>query len=377
MPLLSSWLRHPAGPSAGRNQNSMALPRLRAGLQVVINVLAIPPSLLAFYLRWGTLMWLARPGNDAANGARRWVALQRFWGATAQEVVMGQLDYWTIRIFRKASPFRLKRFLLAPFGALMLTSRTALAWTSSFHRESGIPVSVQIVDMWLLQLRYPVTLLVQPQLYYDHRLYLPERRRETPYIISKRQHNLLIVAVNRCRCLGKREFARLCEAAQVPYVRSHAEIDRGGVVRWLEGRSTLPPEDLFSKPEDGAHGEGARRWLYQPDGRYRAESGALLDGDAVLETLRAEARGRAILIQPRVRNHARIEEMFGPTLATVRYVTELLPDMRVEPVLAVHRSASCDSPVDNYEPVDRVGRGGVACAVDLETGTLQDRKSVV
>ncbi|HEX6741950.1 MAG TPA: sugar-transfer associated ATP-grasp domain-containing protein, partial [Sphingomicrobium sp.] len=161
----------------------------------------------------------------------------------------------------------------------------------------------------------------------------------------------------------KAEFSRWCEARAVPTVPVLAVVRHDGVDR-LRSLDQLAA-DLFVKPVDGKGGRGAQRWDYLGGGRHRCSDGKELDTLGMLFAIAAEAWSGARLIQPRVRNHPELEPLNNGALATVRALTCL--DEAGEPELlgAVLRMAIGDNQV-----VDNLHAGGIAAAVELQTGRL-------
>jgi hypothetical protein len=279
---------------------------------------------------------------------------------------MSQLDFWTYYLVRRSAPIRSALTVLLFPGITAVAAHRAVSRLGTAARTArGLSRPVQALELWELALRYPLAFGSNPTLYYHHEIFDPARRGEAPFLLSSLHQNVLTRVVNGAVAgfLDKRDFERRCVQEQLPHIDCIAEVEPDGGVTWY-GDAVLPPVDLFSKPAKGGNGSGAARWIRQPDGRYRSESGAVLDGGGLLSALRSAARGGALIVQPCVRNHPMVEGLVGSTLATIRFVSLLLPDGAWEPVLAIQRSAAADSAVDNS------ARGGVACPVDLATGTL-------
>ncbi|MFL6730266.1 MAG: sugar-transfer associated ATP-grasp domain-containing protein, partial [Sphingomicrobium sp.] len=74
-----------------------------------------------------------------------------------------------------------------------------------------------------------------------------------------------------------------------------------------------------------------------------------------------------LLLQPRVINHPSLARISNGALSTVRVLTCLDEDGRPEAISAMLRMAIADNHV-----VDNAHKGGIAAAIDLETGILAE-----
>jgi hypothetical protein len=126
----------------------------------------------------------------------------------------------------------------------------------------------------------------------------------------------------------------------------------------------LPERDLFVKPVQGTGGKGAERWDRFDGGFRERRNGFLSEGD-LLRRLGLQSRSRPMLVQPRVQNCAELSEVNNGALSTLRIVTCLDERDRPEVVAAVMRMAIGDN-----DCVDNFHSGGIAAAVDLESGEL-------
>jgi hypothetical protein len=330
-------------------------------------LLQVPLALLRFYLRWVLRAQVGEHGGDLPARARRWARGERRLRPGRPGEVMAQLDYWTFTLVRRRAPARvLLSLLLLPVGTAASAWRVVAGFGPAARRSHGISLPAQLLEIWLLQLRFPVTFAHEPSLYYLNELYDPARRGEAPFIFAALHQNTLTRAVNGAGAgfMDKRAFAQRCAEARLAHIPTLGAIEPDGSTPGWHGAADLPREDLFTKPAGEGNGTGAARWIWQADGYYRSEAGALLDADAVLRELRSAARRGTLLVQRRLRNHPEIEALVGATLATVRFVTILHADGTVEPMFAIHRSAPRDAAVDN------AAMGGIACPVALDTGML-------
>jgi hypothetical protein len=129
--------------------------------------------------------------------------------------------------------------------------------------------------------------------------------------------------------------------------------------------------DLFVKPVNGKGGRGAERWDYLGSGRHRSPEGQDVDTIGMLIAIAAHAWTGPRLIQPRLRNHADLLPLCNDALATVRALTCLDEKGRPELLGGVLRMA-----VGSNHLVDNLHAGGIAAAVDLETGRLSQASNL-
>jgi hypothetical protein len=208
--------------------------------------------------------------------------------------------------------------------------------------------------------------------YYRYRLYrLPDVRSTGLFLplqvnMLLREHLLDRLGVDRTRLGDKRNFYRTCVANGITTARTVLDAD-AGAVRWWTGfeQQALPPCDLFSKEANNIKGRGAARWLWQGDGRYRDEEGAVLDGADVVAHLARQSRDAPHLLQVRIVNHPLIARIAPETLCTVRVVT-YRPAPEAEPahLASVFRMAGGPFAADNFS------QRGLASRVDEATGQL-------
>jgi hypothetical protein len=138
----------------------------------------------------------------------------------------------------------------------------------------------------------------------------------------------------------------------------------------VERLADLPPTDLFVKPIAGRGGRGAQRWRWNA-GQYCGPQGDLLSGQAFLERLADQSRTIPHLVQPNMVNHSDIADLGNGALATVRFLTCL--NERGEPEIF---GASFRMPIGKDCIVDNIHAGGIAAAVDLETGMLGEASNL-
>ena len=164
----------------------------------------------------------------------------------------------------------------------------------------------------------------------------------------------------------KAGFWRRCHEAGVAAVPVLFEL-RGGEVIVPEGGR--PPaslnEDLFVKPRIGRGGRNAERWDHDGHGAWKNRTAGTLGMEELLRHLAGLSAKRDYIVQPRVANHADVADVNNGALATVRIVTCRNEAGGFEATDAAFRMAiGKNSTVDNFHA------GGIAAAVDMQTGRL-------
>lgn len=212
---------------------------------------------------------------------------------------------------------------------------------------------------------------VPPKSYYHFRLYEPEQRARVGEFLHRSETKKRGVfgrlnpkGSGRNALNDKRLFTETCRKLGVSVVPNLLELWAGDVLPLDHLEPTLPEIDLIVKPTRGRGGIGVSRWEAVGGGRFRGLDGECLDGRQLLERLLELSRDRAHLVQPRLLNHHELRDLGGGVLTTVRVLSCLDEHGRAEVTNASFRIAVDDAVVDNMH------RGGVAAAVDLDTGRL-------
>jgi len=250
------------------------------------------------------------------------------------------------------------------FSAVVLVCRNGQV----IAQRHGRPVARQLADQLWLYLRAGIL----PPWYYIYALYDGRVRSNLAGFLTRCETKLGIYQMlhsGSAESLGdKFVFARHCERSNLPAIPVLAVL-RGGVARGPAcSAGRLPRQDLFVKPVRGRGGSGAERWDYVGADHYRRTDGLELDAAALLSRLRSRSLRTALLVQPRIRNHAQLADLSnGGALATVRALTCLDENGRPELIGAVLRMAvGANATVDNFHA------GGIAADIDLDTGTLSE-----
>jgi hypothetical protein len=176
--------------------------------------------------------------------------------------------------------------------------------------------------------------------------------------------------INRCSggdptvVKDKIAFARRCHSEGLPSPATLVYAKAGEFHADSPPESVLADRDIMIKPAQGKGGRGIERWDAIGKDHHRDPSGLELSTAELVSRIRDLSRDTPILVQPRLGNHPDIADLGGEVLVTARIMTGHSEVGASEVLSAVFRVA-----VDN-ETVDNFHQGGLAAAVDLETGRL-------
>ena len=236
---------------------------------------------------------------------------------------------------------------------------------TTIKAQTGRSIPAQVGDqLWLY-----VKAGVLPPWYYIYELHRHPVKRSARSFIQRCECKNGVPALLKgikppiSELTDKVVFAKWCRERRIPTVPVLGVVREDGVdgIRSLNDLRT----DLFVKPVGGKGGRGAQRWDYLGDGRHRSSDGRELDTIEMLISIAAGAWTGPQLIQPRIRNHADLWALSNDAVSTVRALTCLDEAGRPELLGAVMRMA-----VGSNHLVDNLHAGGIAAAVDLETGRL-------
>jgi hypothetical protein len=165
----------------------------------------------------------------------------------------------------------------------------------------------------------------------------------------------------RSELTDKVQFAAHCAVHNIPTAKVLAVVRNG--IELLAPSHDLET-DLFIKPVSGKGGKGAQRWDFVA-GAYQSPRGERLTTDALCERLRKRSFKRPLLVQRRLQNHAALARLNNGALSTVRVLTCLDEHGEPEIIGAAMRMA-----IGSNRAVDNLHAGGIAAAVDVNTGVL-------
>jgi len=229
----------------------------------------------------------------------------------------------------------------------------------------GRSIGRQLLDQVRLYFRHGIL----PRWYYIFSLYEGGPRAGAAGFLNRFETKLaLFRLINRpgsSPLNDKSAFAAHCLAHGIDAIPL-VLVAQGGALDWLgaKGRK-LPARDLFVKPVTARGGKGAERWDYAGKGQYRLADGKPVDGEALIERIRAESGSTPRLVQPRMVNHAGISDLSNGALCTARIMSCLDEKGVPEIVAAVFRMA-----IGRNVVVDNIHAGGIAAEIDLGTGRL-------
>lgn len=257
---------------------------------------------------------------------------------------------------------------VGPFALL-----AAAAWMTCrngglVRRRCGKPALTQFVEQMQLALAWGLL----PPWYYIFECYLPAARRAVPDILSRAEtkagaYRVLAASRQPNSPLGdKLLFFHYSRAAALPVIPVVA-VARDGQVSFEQGSTVeeLAAQDLFIKPVRASGGSGASRLTYLGDSRWRLPSGQTRARAELVRYLARLSCTRPVLLQPRLVNHPTLRDLNNDALATVRVLTCLDETETPEVIGAVFRMA-----IGANRTVDNLHAGGIAAAVDLESGRL-------
>jgi hypothetical protein len=230
-------------------------------------------------------------------------------------------------------------------------------------------------QMWE-QVRCAARFGMLPVWYYMFEMFDADQQKKAPHYIHRYElksgllHILRrsVPVARRTPTQKKAAFLRLCAKADIPTLSNIAIFTNGklqsGGPEWNGAWNGLPPRDLFVKPARGRGGEGAGLWCWTGAG-YQFQGGRMLSPQALLAHLAELSKERAMLVQPRVRNHAGLRDLSNGALCTARIVTLRNESGGHEAVCALFRMAVGDNRL-----VDNFHAGGIAAPIDVATGRL-------
>jgi hypothetical protein len=249
-----------------------------------------------------------------------------------------------------------------------------IAWATAINgptirRRHGKPIIAQIAE----QVRLSAAHSILSPWYYTFDLHDDDKRRRAAEYIHRFETKGGLYRFLKGGRFGsalsplqdKMLFAAHCRAHDVraiPILRiaKAGKIDCNGV-----HSVGLPPTDLFFKPALGRGGEGAERWDYCGSGLYRSNIGIVLSTEQLLSRLCELSLGQAYIVQARAENHSSVANLCNGALSTVRIVTCQDEHGHPDATDAVFRMAVGAGPI-----VDNFHAGGIAAAVDIDSGVL-------
>jgi hypothetical protein len=248
-----------------------------------------------------------------------------------------------------------------PIAVFIFARRNA----SVIAQRSGVSPASQVLGQVEMAARYAIA----PFWYYMFELHLAERKKRAHLYLTAHEtigpaYALLQPPEGADGMDDKIWFAEHCHEKRVRAVPVLMHFSRGERQPLKGGSDDLPDGDLFVKPRSGSGGHRMERWDFIGQGRYRNAHAQVLTREQLTEKLARQSLKDDFLVQPRLANHPALDDISNGALATVRLLTCRNEQGRAEATNAAFRMAIGNSVVDNFH------QGGLATAVDLQTGVI-------
>lgn len=276
----------------------------------------------------------------------------------------------------KFSRRRLRRAL-----AGLLTSTGFGGWVSAvkFTRELGPSIKRRTGKSQLRQfgeqMRFMMRYGMAPKYYYQFELFDPALAREAGSYLQRSEtkastYKILHRPSEQRRSVSEKlEFHDTCQALGLP-VAPVVFAAHQGIPAQAFTEATLPEVDLFVKPRKGSGGRGAAKWKFisaESEGiaRYVRGDGESLTANALRALIVEQSREENMLVQTSLTNHPDLADINCGTLVTCRIVS-----CRNEQGAYEVTDAAFRMPRVRGSAVDNFHAGGIASAIDVETGRL-------
>ncbi|MBX7146085.1 MAG: hypothetical protein K1X44_02115 [Alphaproteobacteria bacterium] len=260
--------------------------------------------------------------------------------------------------------------ILAPFIGLIIICLSIYRNGWIVKKRVGKSLTRQFLDQVPLALTYPFL----PRWYYIFELYEDRKYRlwkdylyrfETKrgiYSYLKRIYQ----TKPRVHLKNKIKFNEICHRNNLAHIPIFASFLQGQYINLNNNSSVelLPSCDLFFKPTLGRGGYGIERWDYVGEGKYSNNS-KVLPAAELIDQFRILSHIKPFFVQPRIKVHQELEDLANGALSTIRVVSIEDEHGNYEITHAIFRMA-----VGNNHTVDNFHAGGIAAAVNIETGTL-------
>ena len=296
-------------------------------------------------------------------------AVRHLWRRNHNSVAAIRLAY-TKSYWRPSTPMEAFDLALAlvvwPIALLALSCLFLWKTGAAVALRSGRPLHLQMLD----HLRLYAAAGILPPMYYVYELYQrPFQRHARSFLLRCETKGGVFHLLNREQrradsvVSDKAAFATHFQKYKIPTVPTFAVFRSGKMA------SDFPAEafrtDLFVKPVVAKGGRGAQRWDYIGGDCYQSSGGLILRQRELFDRWRTKSRRKPLLVQPRVLNHPDLQPLNNGALSTVRVLTCINEKKRPELVGAILRMA-----IGANHVIDNAHAGGIAAAVDLETGRV-------
>lgn len=292
-----------------------------------------------------------RPGTASAYLRQQWIrgAWRRGSWKDRLGFPVAILLWWPTTILHAA-------YLAARLGP----SRFRSSGKSPFRQFIG---QIEVAAKWM----------VPPLWYYTFEFFDDERRAHAGDYLQRVQVKPFIYRwlIDRKRrrdpvfpFASKLYFSNACRRHGIRATTQIATVTSTGISFYEEGRTELPPCDLFVKIRTGRGGRGAEKWTYAA-GTYCGAAGRSLTAAELGDHLIRRSAFEKRVVEYCLINHSALADVSLGALATARIMTARNETGDIEATHAVFRM-----PQRPGAPVDNIHAGGIAAPVDLATGRL-------
>jgi hypothetical protein len=248
--------------------------------------------------------------------------------------------------------------ILWPLATIIASAWFTWRNGAEIRRRHNKPLATQLRE----QLKLYLSAGVFPPWYYIFSLHEDGRRRAPSFIQrfeTKTCYFRLLKRRKGTPLNDKVRFAEFCTEHRIRCVETLMSLDAKVPPR------PLPERDIFVKPTCGRGGRGAERWDHVGPGTFASPDGDRLSSEDLLRRLVELSRHRPLIVQPRLRPHCDLSNFTVGALPTVRVLTCLDGHGDAEVIGAIMRTS-----IGTNRTVDNLHAGGIAAAVDLDSGRL-------
>ncbi len=318
-------------PAAARRAFRLAFAIQAAGVAAVLwSHVAGPsgeamPRLVADFLALLSMLLYALGAAYCVASLRRRLFVEQ--GRAADVGDFARYLFATSLLFKKVRHPRIGSYTV-PGHKLILDIGRLVSWFPKMaplvRDRFGVGMWRQLCDLYVLAFRHGL----DTQAYYMFELFRPEfGARASGYLTRYETKNGLFKVLTwqvpksqRRIMLGdKLGVSRICEEHGIPTIPILALAEDGQLQRRCE-RPAEFEQDLFIKPRQAKGSRGAEVIRFT-DGKFIAEDGATFDHAGLMELIAQRSKGRAILVQPRIRNHPGIADLADQALIRIRVIT--------------------------------------------------------
>lgn len=262
--------------------------------------------------------------------------------------------------------WRLRAALVSPLRAAKEAQEAVRRFGEPTFEHHDIPLARQYAWLWWLNLRY----LYDANSVYLFRLFSWERAAPRPLFLPQHTAMLMyrsIMSLHSRRqasiLADKRLFASWCEERGIASAEIIMEFESGRILRSNLNEQLEPECDLFAKWAFGYGGAGTQRWTRSGEHWLDPEQRAW-DFNDIVESLVERSKDGMVVLQPCLANHPALHDLSPNALSTIRIMTTRRPREGPRFLAGVLRMETGKSSADNF------AQGGIASAVDYETGVL-------